>query len=236
MNPDDIRPPSEEVRTPERREYVPEARPLEERTIEIVGGGTIAEAFGGAVVCVLAIIALAGIPRAAIVEIAVMVLGASFLAQGLAIAARYRRILVRSTSRWAFARLSTGMRANIFVGVTGIALGIIALAGVAPLALDSIAVILYGGALLSGTSINLSLSELTGPPRRSRAEEVAEESLPAATGAQVMIGLGAIVLGILALANVAPAVLVPVALLGVGASLLLSGTAVGVRMMSELRH
>jgi hypothetical protein len=51
-----------------------------------------------------------------------------------------------------------------------------------------------------------------------------------------MVGIGAIVLGILALLGVASMTLVFVGFLCVGAAVLLSGTALGARMLSILHH
>jgi hypothetical protein len=55
-------------------------------------------------------------------------------------------------------------------------------------------------------------------------------------GTQVLVGLAAGVLGILALIGIAPTVLVLVGLLAIGASLILSGSAVGTRLISMFRR
>ena len=62
------------------------------------------------------------------------------------------------------------------------------------------------------------------------------DTLYAASGSEALIGAGAIVLGILALAGFSPIVLILVALLAVGASILLAGSAVAGRMFESIPH
>jgi hypothetical protein len=68
------------------------------------------------------------------------------------------------------------------------------------------------------------------------AHYIMRDTLYAASGSEALIGAGAIVLGILSLAGYAPLTLILVALLAVGASILLAGTAVSGRMFESVAH
>jgi hypothetical protein len=65
---------------------------------------------------------------------------------------------------------------------------------------------------------------------------MARDALYAASGSEALIGAGAIVLGILSLSGIAPLALVLVALLAIGASILLAGSSVAGRMFESVAH
>jgi hypothetical protein len=65
---------------------------------------------------------------------------------------------------------------------------------------------------------------------------MARDALYAASGSEALIGAGAIVLGILSLSGIAPLALILVALLAVGASILLAGSSVAGRMFESVAH
>jgi hypothetical protein len=73
-------------------------------------------------------------------------------------------------------------------------------------------------------------------PGNEVARRVAGEMVSAANGAQALIGLAAIVLGIIGLVGLYPLTLSLVAFLCLGASVLLSGAAVSTKMLSALHH
>jgi hypothetical protein len=66
----------------------------------------------------------------------------------------------------------------------------------------------------------------------SRFKRISHEALSATTGLEFALGVGVIVLGIIALSGTAPLVLSLVAMLAVGISGFLSGAAVTTRMLS----
>jgi hypothetical protein len=77
--------------------------------------------------------------------------------------------------------------------------------------------------------------ETTPEKQREHIQEVAREAVSGAAAVQVLTGTGAAFLGILALVGINPMVLSLVALLAVGASLVLCGTAISSRTLSLLR-
>lgn len=196
----------------------------------------MAETIGGAGAVVLAILALAGLLPAYLAAIATIAVGAALLFEGAAVAGRYRDLLKRvSENEIQSTELGGGVSAESLGGLAGIALGILALLGVAPMALMSVAMIVLGGALLLSAGATSRLNHLRmGKNASPMAQLVAREAVSTAAGTQVLAGAGAIVLGILAVQGIASLVLVDVAALALGASVLLSGTALGGKMIAAL--
>jgi hypothetical protein len=228
------------ARREEARGPVTTARgdPERERSAKVVAGGSMTEALCGAGTLVLAILGLAGILPGYLAAVATIVFGVALVAQGGAVAARFRH-LVRETAphEWdTRTELGGGMGAELFGGVAGIVLGILALIGIGTAVLIPIAVIVFGGALLLGSSVSADLSTFGAPGADPRFAHLARQASVAASGTQALVGVGAIVLGILALVGLDPLLLTLVALLALGAAVLMSGTAVSSRMAAALRR
>jgi hypothetical protein len=215
-----------------------EPEPEQEKSIKVVAGGSVTEAICGAGAVVLAIIGLAGTLPGYLASIAAIAFGVALLAQGGTIAAQYSRLL-RETSpqEWdARAELGGGMGAEFLAGGAGVVLGILGLLGIGTGTLIPIAVIVFGGALLLGSGSTVDLGTLTTSSSGGRFAQVSRQATVAASGAQVLIGVAAIVLGILALVGIEPVPVTLVALLVLGASVLFSGTAISSRMAGLLRR
>jgi len=104
------------------------------------------------------------------------------------------------------------------VGAAAAALAIVGLAGVASRALLAIATIAAGvGLLLRGLGVGTRIKNFV-QQASERAEELTVEG---GLTVEVIAGIGGVVLGILALLDVAPTVLVPAALTAFGAALLI---------------
>ena len=227
-----------------RREEVPvprrEREPERQKSIKVVAGGSITEAICGAAVVVLAIIGLAGMGNMAgyMASIATIAFGVALLAQGGAIAARWSRLLQETApAEWdTRSELGGGMGAEFLAGGAGVVLGILGLLGMGTATLIPIAVIVFGGALLLGSGATVDLSSLSGPAHNERFADISRQATVAASGAQVLLGIAAIVLGIIALVGIDPVVVTLVALLVLGASVLFSGTALSTRMASVMRR
>lgn len=195
----------------------------EERALQAVGAGSAAEAIGGAAAVVLAIIGLANGVPVAMMSIATIVLGGAILLDATAVGVRHQR-LVRDTwgrdVRAPKVRLGTGLSAEALAGVAGIVLGILALLGDIPVTLGAIAVIVFGGGMMLGTVARRRHDDATN----------------VATGGDVLIGIGAVVLGILALLGLYPLTLVLVALLGVGGAVMFGGSVLGTKALHITHH
>jgi hypothetical protein len=132
-----------------------------------------------------------------------------------------------------------GMTVELVAGVASIALGILALVGVVPTVLMPALVITGGAALILSAGaverMNDIRAEAFGVGTTARA--VARGAVSSAAAGQVLAGLGAVALGILALVGVGdPAILTTVGLLVLGAAITLSGTALSGKMLSLFRR
>lgn len=213
----------------------------ERNTVEAAGAGATTEAIGGAAAIVLAIIALAGVLSLPLMSITTIVLGAAILMDATSAGLRYER-LVRASMRGEDpvlrAELGGGISAGSIGGIAGIVLGILALLGLTPVTLCAVALIVFGAALLFGSAAKGRLTSLStghlGLSERTR--RLIDESISLSAGGEVLVGIGAVVLGILALLGVDPMTLGLVGFLGVGGAVLLSGSAFGARVFSVLRH
>lgn len=207
----------------------------EKRLEKALVGSSIAAAVSGAAAIILSIIGLAAIEPKIMISVAAIVVGAGLLSEGSTLAAEYSGILSRTRrSFWNKVEFGSGFSAEMLIGIAAIVLGILSLLNVSPLVLTSIVVIMLGAALLfsSGARTLLNSMRLETPENRKRAETVAHAALTTATWMQLLLGLVAIALGVLALVGIAPFILNLVAMLAIGASMLLSGAAVSGRMLS----
>lgn len=203
--------------------------------------GGLADAVGGITTIILAIVALTGVHAEAILSIAVIVFGVTLLIQGGTVLSEHEAAkspvgtASASPERFGVEGLST----LFVVGAAGIVLGILALAGVAPETLTAVSVIAFGSALLlSCNSIrHLSLAQASssrsGAPRTG-VEMLSGEMASGSAGVQMLAGLAAVVLGVVALASHQD-ILVPSALIVLGATVILTGSALAGLMMGFMR-
>jgi hypothetical protein len=205
----------------------------ERASTEAATYGGLVDATGGIVTVVLAIVALAGVHPNVIVPITVIVFGAALLIQGGTMLSEYTRIFSPTIAGAAtFSGEQFGgssLSALFLVGAAGIVLGVLALLNIAPAQLTAIAVIAFGSALvLSSNSVRhlylLRTSASAGTTAGMGSEMVAGEMASGSAGVQMLAGLAAIVLGILAVSGTNPDVLTLAALLVLGATVILTGS------------
>ncbi|MCG3189853.1 MAG: hypothetical protein LKCHEGNO_02364 [Burkholderiaceae bacterium] len=206
------------------------------RLFKTMTAGSTAEALGGAAAVVLAIVGLAGIAPEYMPAIAAIVVGAALLAQASLIAAEAREIEAREhlggTQKLEF---EGGISSEALAGGVAIVLGILALLGIGSEVLVSIAAIVIGAALILEFGAMNRLNALDVPNgKHLTVRRMARRAVMGSEGAQMLVGLAAVVLGILALIGVGTAVLNLVALLAIGVAILLAGTALGGRSASLL--
>lgn len=113
-------------------------------------------------------------------------------------------------------------------------LGVLAVLDVHPMVLLPVAAIVLGRAQLAagGAGTRLSQLRLDHPGLAAPRRRIADDAASASAGGEVLVGLGAIKLGILALVSVEPLVLTLVAFLAVGAAGLMGGSLLGLRLTS----
>jgi hypothetical protein len=204
---------------------------------EVASYGGFVDALGGIATIVLAVIGLAGVKSVDLLSIATVVFGAALLIQGGAMLSEYAGIEVAETGT----STSGGGLASLFgVGVAGIVLGVLALLGVRPEILDSVAAIAFGGALIiSASSVwalltSRSVASRFGA-RNTMLQRVAAEIAAGSSGVQAMAGLAAIVLGILAVSGIYTEVLALIALLVAGAAIVMTGSTLSGTMIGFMR-
>ncbi|MEJ2345682.1 MAG: hypothetical protein P8090_09790 [Gammaproteobacteria bacterium] len=209
----------------------------ESRVIEhAVIGGSSTEAMTGAAAVVLGILGLADIAPRFMIAIASIALGVALIFEGAAVAAEYTRILTRSGDGTVEnVELGGGVSTQVGGGIAAVVLGVLALLNVDATTLMAIAAIVLGATMVFSSGVAARLNALkieTASEQHEVAKRIARETLTAATGTQVLVGLAAAVLGILALVGITPATLILVAMLALGASILLTGGAVIGKMLS----
>jgi hypothetical protein len=213
----------------------------DKRMVEVAGAGATTEAIGAAAAIVLAIIGLAGGLTDAMMAVATIILGAAVIMDAGAVGSRYERLMRDAWAgdeRLLRVELGGGLSAGAIAGIAGIVLGILALLGMTPVSLCAVALIAFGAALLFGSAAKGRLASLGashfGLPEGAR--RVVDEALSVSAGGEVLVGIGAAILGILALLGVEPVTLVLIGFLAVGSALLLGGSALGARLFGMLRH
>ncbi len=207
---------------------ITEAKPL-----KAIMSGSIAEALGGLVAAALSVVGLAGVLPMDLASVAAIVIGAALLFEGLAIGARYSRLLTASGGGLLrAAELGGGLSAEFVGGASGVVLGILSLLGVRPDLLTPIAAIAFGGALLLGSGAMARVNYLTIASHEvhESIKDLAREIVSAATGIQVLIGLAAATLGILAVVGFDQMPLTLVGMLCASLSAFVSGTALSRRV------
>lgn len=210
------------------------------RTYAVEAGGAATESMGGVAVIALAIIALAGVLRPVLTDIAGIVFGAAFIIEGAAVAARHSAVMDQTVdSRMDQLEMGGGVSVELVAGIAAITLGILSLVGVVAGVLMPALVITGGaGLILSAGAVqrlNDMRSEALGVGHTERM--VARTAVSSAAAGQVLAGLGAVTLGILALVGVGDAqILTTVGMLVLGAAITLSGTALSGKMLNLFRH
>ncbi|HUJ09546.1 MAG TPA: hypothetical protein VL171_05920 [Verrucomicrobiae bacterium] len=204
------------------------------RTAEIVTTGSMVEAIAGVGGIVLTCIALAGMASTILTAVVALVIGSAFILQGWAMGARYTHVIHEAESgTWSTAaELGSGVTATFVAGGAGIVLGLLTLLGVAETVLLPIVAITFGGALIltCGATSKLNYLRMTGGETDRSYHLMAREAVAAATSLQVLAGLGAVVLGILALLHIQWTMLTVIGLLAVSATIAFSGAALSSRL------
>jgi hypothetical protein len=192
------------------------------RASEVEPIGLLTEGAAGIAVIVLAVVALAGVSAVALASIAAIVIGVGLTVQAFNSAAEEARVMAPSTGVSAQdATLGGEVMVDCMCGLTGIVLGILALVGIAAAHLLPAALIVFGGCLLLGGMMSMRPRTLRVTSAGADTQIVSYQGSAAAGGIEILIGLAAIVLGILSVIMAPSGVLVLVGFLAIGAALLM---------------
>lgn len=187
--------------------------------------GFATEALCGIVAGVLTILGLIQVVPNFMLSIAGIAIGVALLSEGATITKQYSRLLsATSEGKLNAPELGGGINVEILAGIAGIVLGILSLVGLVPIILMPIAVIGFGISLIlsSGTIVRLSVLRFSISGAHESAQKIAQEVASASVGSQTLVGLSAIVSGILSLVGVEPMVITLVALLALGILILMN--------------
>ena len=191
--------------------------------------GLLTEGAAGIAVIVLAVIALAGTSSSALASIVTILVGVSLMVQAFTSAVENSKVTAADAAP--IPDLGGEVMVDGLSGFTGIVLGILALVGMnAPYLVPS-ALIVFGGALLLSGAIGLRPRASQSAAPGGQTQVVSYQSSAAASGVEILIGIAAIVLGILSLTFVGSWVLALVGFIAVGAALLMVSATFGGTMM-----
>jgi len=188
--------------------------------------GLLTEGAAGIAAIVLSIIALAGVSSPALASITAIVIGVGLMVQAFNTAAEGLRL----PQVGGVAEFGGEVMVDCLGGGAGVVLGVLALIGLSSAYLLAAALIVFGGALLLSGALSMRTRVMaTGPSGQLI-------SIPgfAATGSvELLMGMAAIVLGILALVlgGTHTAILLLVGFITVGAALLIVSATFGAALM-----
>jgi hypothetical protein len=206
--------------------------------------GGFADAIGGIATVVLAIIALSGVESNLLLSITTIVFGAALLIHGGIILSEYAHVIFPHESAMTSEFSGGSVSAVFLAGAAGIVLGVLALLNITPVALTAIAVIVFGCALVLSSNavsrlhmLQRASSSMTSDPSdwHAGSEILAAEMASGSAGVQALAGLAVAVLGILAVVGMSAAMLTLVALLILGATVVLTGSALSGAVLSFMR-
>ncbi|MGE0259991.1 MAG: hypothetical protein AB7H71_00380 [Alphaproteobacteria bacterium] len=181
--------------------------------------GPLTEGAAGIAVIVLTILALAAVSPGILTAIATIVVGVGLFIEATNTGIEYSRAGSAAQSGAEIGQLGADVSVEVLAGIVGVVLGVLALIGAATaMSLLPAALIVFGGALIlagmSATRIG-RISETEAGTSVAWGSELAPSR-----GVQVLIGVAAVVLGILAYVLPTGGVLLVVGLLAVGTALL----------------
>jgi len=211
------------------------------RYAETAAYGGLVDAVGGIATIVLAIVGLTSFDPQGMAGIAAIVFGAALLVQGGTILSEYAHVMLPSGNLVEPDALrGEGLTALLMAGAGGIVLGVLALLNIASTQLTSVAVIAFGSALLlsSGSVRQLYLLEnqtLQSGTFRSLSKLLAGQMAAGSAGVQLLAGLAAAILGILAVSGHRPLLMTLTGLLVLGVTVLLTGGTLAGMIMSFVR-
>lgn len=212
---------------------------VDEESAEIIAGGSVTEAILGLGAVVLGILGLLDILPSILLTVGLIAVGVGLVVAGGSKAAKYRELLGERGRRRdkGLAAATGGLTAETLGGIAGATLGLLALIGLEPAIMASVAIIVLGGAVMFAAGATRRLAsvivESSGAPKYR--QKAVDESVRGASAAQAFLGLGALVLGVMTFFGIGPApILKLVSIIALGTGLVLSGLAIGGKMIRSL--
>ncbi len=206
-----------------------------ERLRKVAAGAPLAEAITGIGTIVLAIIGLAHVLPMDMAAVATILIGISLLFEGGSVAASTGQFpRTAAGANVDTADLAGAMTVEFLGGITGVILGILALINIESQTLVAVSLIVFGATCLLGGGTRQFAYGPAGDASEEKNWQMLREAMSAASASGMLIGLATLVLGILAVLGANSLVLSLTGFLLLGVSVLLSGTAIGSKMMNRL--
>jgi hypothetical protein len=204
------------------------------RASNVFASGSTLETLGGFTALIVAIIGFSSRPFT-MASIGTIAIGVALFSQGTAIMARWQEALRRlEGARYEKRELASGVSTEMFGGLVGIVLGIVAFTGVKPLVLLPVASIVFGAALLLGGAAQPDLVYLA-PERNPKLARMTYSAIQTSGGIMIIVGIASAVLGILGVLGVGPILtLTLVALMAIGIALVIAGGALTARFVHRV--
>jgi hypothetical protein len=216
---------SEGIRSPQRQ------------TEKIVAGGLSASALVGCGTLALGVLGLLGVLPAIFLYLSVIAAGVAMVLEAGAFAYRFREV-VRALSRTRGEEISVegGISAEALSGVAAVVLGVLALIGVYSIVLASTAMVVIGAGLALDVIPKARMTSFMQFNGQRDHILGMDGAVFAGAGGQLLLGLGVLVLGVLALAGVIPLRLDLIAAITAGCAILLGSGAIGYRTFTSLKR
>ncbi|HEX5437230.1 MAG TPA: hypothetical protein VFW98_08720 [Gemmatimonadaceae bacterium] len=198
-----------------------------------VEAGSTGEAVAGAAAVVLGILGLIGLLPTVLASIATIAAGVGLLLSGGAIAGRFSRMAADISPNRSHQEVTGSLGMEALAGAAGVVLGILGLLGVDASSLLPIAAIVLGAGLIMAGGARSRLETLSHRRAAGTESRTMEDVVYVSSGSDLLVGVGTIVLGILALSGVAPLTLVLISMLSLGAALLLGGSTIAAQVFGH---
>jgi hypothetical protein len=191
---------------------------------------SVFDAAAGTIVTVLAIVGLSGAAPRTMAALAFIGVGIAFVVEAAGIAKRSQAMAPSESP--VRSEITASVLTQVFTGVAGFGLGLLTLFGAGSFVMLAFASVAFGIALLFGTGAAVQVDTVAANLDPSQTRRVIHEAVVGASGARMLIAVGSVVLGLLALAGVETTTLLLTAGLNLGVGVLLGAVSLGDRMRS----
>jgi hypothetical protein len=202
------------------------------RATPVEVGMTIDETVGGLALIALGIVALARIYPGLIDSVNVVVAGVALLFMTISLSGELARVYSTPSRDLVETEFGSGLSAGVMAGIAGIVLGILGILDIAQPTLISVAVIVFGAAVLLDFAMMAQTRSIRSAAITSAESPRVARAPAGSTMASIFVGVGLVTLGIIAVVGTRPDILVAVSLLGLGGYLFLKGTAIVAYILS----
>ncbi len=204
----------------------------ERRPLKTIARGTAVEGVVGLAAAVLSIVGLAGMYPETFLPVSIVVLGAAMIIEARMVIRRFYSVMQELGEVQGSRTTSGGMSIEILAGIAGVTMGLLALMGVNPAMLCSSAVLVFGAAVLFsiGTITMVNSIIASGFSKNPLLRGMAASVYAASSDVRVLVGMGTLTLGIIAVVGIHAQTLAQVGVLAVGGSLFLETFALGEKL------